>query len=95
VQVGVPIGFSLGGATTQTKVLEAKETIKNGAVEIDMLINLGALKSGEFDIVQKDISEVVSTSGGLTTKVIIETALLTREENSQQKISLEKQGLTL
>ncbi|MFZ3576993.1 deoxyribose-phosphate aldolase [Virgibacillus sp. DJP39] len=80
VKVGVPIGFSLGGATTHVKVEETKEAIKNGAREIDMLINLGAMKSKEYDVVQSDIAEVVKASEGLTTKVIIETALLTREE---------------
>lgn len=80
VKVGVPIGFSLGGATTSVKVVETKEAIKNGAKEIDMLINLGALKSGEYNVVKQDISEVVKQANGLTTKVIIETALLTEEE---------------
>ena len=80
IKVGVPIGFSLGGATTLTKVAETKEAIQNGATEIDMLINLGALKSKEFDVVRNDIAEVVKASEGLTTKVIIETALLTNEE---------------
>ncbi|WP_163972140.1 deoxyribose-phosphate aldolase [Oceanobacillus halotolerans] len=80
VKVGVPIGFSLGGATTNTKVAETKEAIQNGATEIDMLINLGALKSKEYDTVKQDIAEVVKASEGLTTKVIIETALLTKEE---------------
>ncbi|MEC2159705.1 deoxyribose-phosphate aldolase [Virgibacillus halodenitrificans] len=80
IKVGVPIGFSLGGATTHTKVEETKEAIKNGAEEIDMLINLGALKSKEFNVVRNDIVEVVRASEGLTTKVIIETALLTKEE---------------
>lgn len=59
---------------------ETKEAIRNGAEEIDMLINLGALKSGEYDVVRNDISEVAKVSGDLITKVIIETALLTKEE---------------
>ncbi|GGN59023.1 MULTISPECIES: deoxyribose-phosphate aldolase [Oceanobacillus] len=80
IKVGAPIGFSLGGATTHVKVEETKEAIENGAEEIDMLINLGALKSGEYDVVKKDIVEVVKVSKGLTTKVIIETALLTDDE---------------
>lgn len=80
IKVGVPIGFSLGGATTNAKVAETKEAIQNGATEIDMLINLGALKSKEFDVVKHDIMEVVRASERLTTKVIIETALLTHEE---------------
>ncbi|WP_010097375.1 deoxyribose-phosphate aldolase [Ornithinibacillus scapharcae] len=80
IKVGVPIGFSLGGATTHVKVEETKEAIRNGATEIDMLINLGALKSGDYNIVRDDIAAVVEASNGLTTKVIIETALLTDEE---------------
>src|SRR5690625_3530926 len=80
IKVGVPIGFSLGGATTYVKVEETKESIKNGAEEIDMLVNLGALKSGKYDVVKNDIEEVIKASQGLTTKVIIETALLTDEE---------------
>lgn len=80
IKVGVPIGFSLGGATTHVKVEETKEAIKNGAEEIDMLVNLGALKSGDWDVVKHDIAEVVKASQGLITKVIIETALLTDEE---------------
>jgi len=80
IKVGVPIGFSLGGATTKVKVVETLDAIKNGAREIDMLINLGALKSKEYSIVKYDIQEVVKASQGLITKVIIETALLTREE---------------
>src|SRR5699024_944215 len=95
IKVGAPIGFSLGGATTHTKVEETREAIKNGAEEIDMLVNLGALKSGEFDVVKHDISEVVKASHGLTTKVIIETALLTEEEKSLPVKSLWKPEQTL
>ena len=80
VKIGVPIGFSLGGATTKIKVAETLEAIQNGAREIDMLINLGALKSEGYSIVKYDIQEVVKASQGLVTKVIIETGLLTREE---------------
>ena len=80
IKVGVPIGFSLGGATTRIKVEETKEAFTNGAEEIDMLINIGALKSKDYDVVKNDISEVVKASEGLTTKVIIETGLLTDEE---------------
>ncbi len=80
IKVGVPIGFSLGGATTKVKVAETVDAIDNGAREIDMLINLGALKSKEYDVVKYDITEVAKASQGLVTKVIIETALLTQEE---------------
>lgn len=80
IKVGAPIGFSLGGATTHVKVEETKEAIQHGAQEIDMLMNIGAFKSGEYDVVRNDIAAVVEASQGLTTKVIIETALLTDEE---------------
>jgi len=80
VKVGAPIGFSLGGMKTAIKVAEAKSAIKDGASEIDMLINLGALKSKDYKVVKQDISEVVKASEGCITKVIIETGLLTGEE---------------
>lgn len=80
VKVGAPVGFSLGGATTYVKVEETKECIQNGAEEIDMLLNLGALKSKKYDVVKNDIAEVVKAANGLTTKVIIETGLLTEDE---------------
>ena len=80
IKVGAPIGFSLGGATTHTKVAETAEAIENGAVEIDMLINLGALKSQEYDVVKQDIAAVVKAASGHLTKVIIETALLSKAE---------------
>ncbi|GEN57436.1 2-deoxyribose-5-phosphate aldolase [Halolactibacillus alkaliphilus] len=80
VKVGAPIGFSLGGMRTEIKVAETKLAIADGASEIDMLINLGALKSKDYQIVKHDISEVVKASEGLLTKVIIETGLLTEEE---------------
>lgn len=80
IKVGAPIGFSLGGATTKTKIIETEEAIQNGAEEIDMLINLGALKSKEHEVVKNDISAVVKAANGHLTKVIIETALLTDEE---------------
>ncbi|WP_019553895.1 deoxyribose-phosphate aldolase [Propionispira raffinosivorans] len=80
IKVGVPIGFSLGGATTNTKIAETAEAVENGAVEIDMLINIGALKSREYNVVKQDIAAVVHTARGNLTKVIIETALLSQEE---------------
>lgn len=81
VKVCTVIGFPLGAATTETKVFETENAIKNGATEIDMVINIGALKSGDFNTVLEDITAVVNASGeAALTKVIIETALLTNEE---------------
>ena len=82
VKVCTVIGFPLGANTTAVKVFEAKEALAEGAAEIDMVINIGALKSGDNDTVSHDISEVVSMAhaAGALVKVIIETALLTDEE---------------
>ena len=75
------IGFPLGANTTETKVFETTNAIENGAEEIDMVINIGALKNKEYDIVEKDIAAVVEASHPKAiVKVIIETCLLTDEE---------------
>jgi len=74
------IGFPLGANTTLTKVFEAKDAIKNGAKEIDMVINISALKSGNYDDVFTDILSVVRACKKIPVKVIVETAYLTREE---------------
>lgn len=81
VKVCTVIGFPLGATTTATKVFETKDAIKNGATEIDMVINVGALKSNNDLLVEEDIKEVISAaSGHALTKVIIETSLLSEDE---------------
>lgn len=80
VLVCTVIGFPLGATTTATKIFETEDAIKNGASEIDMIINIGALKDGRFEDVQKDIEGVVGAANGKTVKVIIETVLLSDEE---------------
>src|SRR3989338_6639893 len=74
------VGFPLGAATTHAKVFEAKEAIHDGAQEIDMVINIGALKSREYQVVHDDIKQVVDAARPHKVKVIIETAQLTCEE---------------
>ena len=74
------IGFPLGANTSAVKALETKDAIANGASEIDMVINIGAMKNGEFDLVREDIKAVVDAANGTLVKVIIETSLLTDEE---------------
>lgn len=76
------IGFPLGANTTQVKVFETEEAIKDGASEIDMVANIGALRSGRLDDVRRDIESVVKImkGKGLILKVIIEASLLTDEE---------------
>jgi deoxyribose-phosphate aldolase len=76
------VGFPLGAATAEIKAMEARRAIRDGAREIDMVINVGALKSGDYDLVRRDIagvSEACREAGALC-KVILETALLTDEE---------------
>lgn len=80
VLVCTVIGFPLGATTTATKIFETEDAIKNGATELDMVINIGALKDGRFEDVQKDIEGVVGAVNGKTVKVIIETVLLSDEE---------------
>ncbi|MCS4487358.1 deoxyribose-phosphate aldolase, partial [Staphylococcus americanisciuri] len=72
--------FPLGASTSEVKAFETKDAIAKGADEIDMVINIGALKDGRYDDVQADIAAVVDASGDKTVKVIIETVLLTDEE---------------
>ena len=80
VKVCTVIGFPLGATTSATKAFEAKEAIENGASEVDMVINIGLLKSGQYQAVEDDIRAVVEASGDKLVKVIIEACLLTNEE---------------
>jgi deoxyribose-phosphate aldolase len=82
VKVCTVIGFPLGATTTATKRAEAEEALNNGAEEIDMVINIGKLKAGDYNYVFNDINQVVLAAKrkNAVTKVIIETALLTDEE---------------
>ncbi|WP_221565665.1 deoxyribose-phosphate aldolase [Alkalihalobacillus sp. TS-13] len=84
VKVCTVIGFPLGASTPETKAFETKNAIENGATEVDMVINIGALKSKNYELVEKDIKAVVDAAKGKAlTKVIIETCLLTDEEKKQ------------
>jgi deoxyribose-phosphate aldolase len=74
------VGFPLGAATTQAKAFEAREAIRAGAREIDMVINIGALKSKDYRTVYEDIKSVVEASQPHKVKVIIETSQLSQEE---------------
>jgi len=80
VKVCTVIGFPLGASTSEVKAFETKNAIANGAEEIDMVINIGALKNQEFDLVRDDIKQVVDAANGTLVKVIIETCLLSDEE---------------
>ncbi len=81
VKVCTVIGFPLGATTPTAKAIETRDAIANGATEIDMVINVGALKSGDDELVRRDIEGVVAAARGKgLVKVIIETALLSKEE---------------
>jgi deoxyribose-phosphate aldolase len=83
---GVPVctvvGFPLGATSTETKVFEAQQAVRDGATEVDMVINVGALKSRDYELVERDIASIarVCHAGNAMLKVIIEAALLTDEE---------------
>ena len=81
VMVCTVIGFPLGATTSETKAFETKNAIDHGAEEVDMVINIGALKDGNDELVENDIRAVVEAAKGKAhTKVIIETSLLSKEE---------------
>lgn len=81
VDVCTVIGFPLGATTPETKAFETTNAIENGATEVDMVINIGALKDKNNSLVERDIQAVVNAAKGKAlTKVIIETSLLTEEE---------------
>ena len=80
VAVNATVGFPLGAHTARVKVEEAREAVKNGATELDMVINIGALKSGYADFVEKEIAAVVKAAEGADVKVILETSVLTTDE---------------
>lgn len=80
VKVCTVIGFPLGANSSEVKAFEASVAVRDGAEEIDMVINIGALKDGKYDFVENDIRGVVKASGKAIVKVIIETCYLTDEE---------------
>jgi deoxyribose-phosphate aldolase len=94
VKVCTVVGFPLGATLPQVKIYEAEEAIRLGAQEIDMVINIGALKSGQHDVVESDIRGVVDAShrGGAICKVILETAFLTQEEKTRTSAAAKRAG---
>lgn len=80
VLVCTVVGFPLGANTKEIKALEAMDAIRNGADEIDMVINIGKAKAHDYAYIEEEIKMVVAASAGKTTKVIIETCYLTDEE---------------
>lgn len=84
VRTGASIGFPLGNSSTAAKVAETLQAIKDGADEIDMVAQIGALRSGDYDFYRQDIAEVVKAAKGKAiVKVIVETCYLTQEEKAK------------
>lgn len=83
VNVCTVIGFPLGANTSAVKAFETKDAIANGADEIDMVMNIGALKDKNYDLVRDDVKAVVEAANGTLVKVILETCLLTEDENKK------------
>ena len=94
VKVCTVVGFPLGATLPEVKVFEAQKSIERGAQEVDMVINIGALKSGRAGAVEADIQGVVAAShhSGAICKVIIETCLLTRDEKIQASLAAKNAG---
>lgn len=94
VKVCTVIGFPLGATSTKAKAYETEQAIQEGATEVDMVINIGMLKSGMYDYVENDIFAVVSTAkrSNVLVKVIIETALLTDEEKVKACLLAKRAG---
>ena len=94
VRICTVIGFPLGSTTTEVKRFETEQAIKNGATEIDMVMNIGRLKQGDYTYVENDVSQVVlaAKQNKALCKVIIETALLTDEEKVKACIICKKAG---
>ena len=92
VNVCTVIGFPLGATTTESKAFEAKNAVENGADEVDMVVNVGKIKSGDWDFVKKDIEAVVQAAGGHLVKVIIETCLLTDDEKVKACLAAKEAG---
>jgi len=80
VKVDATIGFPLGASTTHIKVEEAREAVHNGAEEVDMVVNIGAVKSGHLDLMAREIDAVVRAVKDVPVKVILETCYLTNDE---------------
>lgn len=83
IKVGSTVGFPFGVALPEIKALEAVKAVEDGATELDMVLNLGALKSGDYELVKRDVKAVVDVkrlSNDVIVKVIIETPLLTLQE---------------
>lgn len=86
------VGFPLGSTFPETKASETRLAVEKGADEIDMVMNVGALKSGNYELVERDIKAVIRAAGRQTVKVILETCLLTDEEKVKASAIAQRAG---
>jgi len=93
VKVCAALGFYLGQYPPEIKEFEARDAIRKGADELDMMINVGALKSGKFDIVKAELDGLVRAAEGRVTKAILETALLTDDEIVRVCLMAKEEGV--
>ncbi|PIU67804.1 MAG: deoxyribose-phosphate aldolase [Armatimonadetes bacterium CG07_land_8_20_14_0_80_40_9] len=80
IKVGAPIGFPLGATLPEVKAYEAKSALENGAKELDMVINIGALRSADYLLIEEEIRLIVRLAAGKVVKVILETCFLSKNE---------------
>lgn len=92
VLVCTVIGFPLGANTTETKMMETADAVKNGADEIDMVINIGKAKEREYKYIEDEIKAVVSAAQGRTVKVILETCYLSEDEKIACCLAAQRAG---
>ena len=92
IMVCCVVGFPLGAMSTAAKAFEAAEAVRDGASEIDMVINVGLARAGEWDALKEDIAAVVKASGKAAVKVIIETCLLTDDEKRKACLAAKEAG---
>ncbi|MEO0116945.1 MAG: deoxyribose-phosphate aldolase [candidate division WOR-3 bacterium] len=92
VKLGCPIGFPFGASATETKIFEAKKALADGAEELDMVINIGRLKSGDYQYVETEIKEIVKAVKPILIKIIIETGYLTDEEKIKVSLIAKEAG---
>lgn len=95
IEISGNVGFPFGSHLTEVKILETRRSIEEGVTQIDMVINVGALRSKKDDVVFKDIQEVVEAAQGRIVKTIIETWVLTNEEKERACRIAEKAGAAL
>lgn len=92
VKVCAVIGFPLGATRSAVKAFEVKEVVRLGAQEVDMVMNIGALRNQYYDLVREDIGSVVSAANGALVKVILETGYLTKSETRRACVLAREAG---